>query len=97
MDERLGLQVAPLDEDVAAQLGYPESGGVIIRNVDPSGPAGRRGLGQGLKLTEINRETVQTVEDVERLLQAASPGEVVSLRVETPQGMSRVVNVRVPS
>ncbi|TVR56131.1 MAG: Do family serine endopeptidase [Gemmatimonadales bacterium] len=96
MDERLGLEVAPLDEEIASQLGYPEAGGVVIRNVDPSGPAARRGLGQGLKVMEINREPVNTVGDVERLLQAASPGDVVSVRVETPQGDSRVVNVRIP-
>jgi serine protease Do len=96
MDERLGLEVAPLDQEIAQQLGYGEADGVIIRRVDPTGPAGRRGLGQGLKVTEINRESVGSVADVERILAQASPGDVVSIRVETPQGDSRVVNVRVP-
>jgi serine protease Do len=97
MDERLGIQVAPLDEEIASQLGYDEAGGVVIRSVDPSGPAARRGLGQGLRVLEINREPVETVADVERLLEAAGPGDVVSVRVETPLGESRVVNVRVPN
>jgi S1-C subfamily serine protease len=82
---------------LARQLGYAEAEGVIIRNVDPSGAAGRRGLGQGLKVLEINREAIRSVDDVDRVLGALGPGDVVSVRVETPSGDSRIVNIRIPN
>jgi serine protease Do len=96
-EERLGIEVTQLDQDVADELGYDRVGGVVIRNVSPSGPAGRRGIVAGMRLDEINREAVESVDDVERLLESIGPGDVVSLRVSTPGADSRVVNLRVPN
>jgi S1-C subfamily serine protease len=88
--------VAPLDAEVARELNYPEARGVVIRRVSPAGPAARRNIGAGLRIDEINRQPVETVSDVERLLEDVEPGDVVSLRVSSPDGSSRVVNLRVP-
>ena len=95
--ERLGLDVRELTEEVAAQLNYDEAGGVIIENVSPAGPAARRGVSPGWRLDEINREAVESVGDVERILSSVEPGDVVNLRLSSPTGSSRVVNLRVPS
>jgi serine protease Do len=95
-EERLGIEVAPLDAEVARELNYPEARGVVIRRVSPAGPAARRNIGAGLRIDEINRQPVETVSDVERLLEDVEPGDVVSLRVSSPDGSSRVVNLRVP-
>lgn len=96
IEERIGIEVAPLDESTAQQLGYESAGGVIIREVSPAGPAGRRGVQSGERLLSINREEIGTVEDVERALSGVGPGDVVSLRLARPDGTSRVVNLRVP-
>ncbi len=96
-EERLGIEVAELDEEIAQELNYETAGGVVIRNVSPAGPAARRGIGPGLRIDEINRQSVESVSDVERILEGVGPGDVVSLRVSTPTGTSRVVNLRVPS
>ncbi len=95
-EERLGIEVAPLDAEVARELNYPEPGGVVIRNVSPAGPAARRNVFPGLKLDQINRQDVENVSDVERLLEEVGPGDVVSLRLSDASGESRVVNLRVP-
>jgi len=95
-ETRLGIEVGPLDESAAQALGYDRAEGVIVRQVSPAGPAGRRGVARGEKILEINRTPVETVDDVNRLLEAAGPGDVVSLRLGQPDGSSRVVNLRVP-
>ena len=95
--ERLGLDVTELTEELANRLEYPEAGGVIIENVSPAGPAARRGVTPGWRLDEINREAVGSVRDVERILESVEPGDVVNLRLSSPTGSSRVVNLRVPS
>ncbi|TVR67177.1 MAG: PDZ domain-containing protein [Gemmatimonadales bacterium] len=95
--ERLGLDVRELTEEVASELDYPEAGGVIISSVSPAGPAARRGVSPGWRLDEINRETVTSVGDVDRILESVEPGDVVNLRLSSPTGASRAVNLRVPN
>ena len=92
----IGIDVMPLDEATAEQLGYESPGGVVIDGVSPAGPAGRAGVRQGLRLVDINRESVETVEDVEELLGEIEPGDIVSLRLGLLDGSTRIVNIRVP-
>ncbi len=93
---RIGIDVMPLDESTAEQFGYEAPGGVVIGRVSPAGPAGRAGIRQGMRLVDINRESVGTVQDVEELLGDVEPGDIVSLRMGFPDGSSRIVNLRVP-
>ncbi|MFW5905076.1 MAG: Do family serine endopeptidase [bacterium] len=95
-EEKLGIEVTRLDEATAQELGYDQPGGVVIRNVSPAGPAAAAGVAPGQLLVDINRESVETLGDVERLLQDAEPGDVVSLRLGFPDGSTRIVNLRVP-
>ncbi|MEX2528967.1 MAG: Do family serine endopeptidase [Gemmatimonadota bacterium] len=95
-EEKLGIQVRELTADAARQLGYDVPGGVIIEDVAPAGPAGRRGVAPGLKLVEINSQTITSPEDVRGALEQVDPGEVVTLRLESPDGARRVVNIRIP-
>jgi len=93
-EEKLGIGVQELTPELAERLGYEESGGVVITEVAPLGPAARRGVARFEKILDINDESVQTPEDVRRILQAVAPGEVVSLHLGFVDGTSRVVNVR---
>lgn len=96
-EEKLGISARELTPELAEQFGYPEAGGVIVDAVQPGGPAARRGLtGPGWKILEVDREPVENLDDMKRLLDAVAEGDVVSLRVGTPDGSSRVVNIRVP-
>ena len=94
--DRIGIDVMPLDDATAQQLGYESSGGVVIRGVTPAGPAARAGVRRGLRLLDVNRQSVETVDDVEEVLVNAEPGEIVSLRLAPPAGPSEVINLRVP-
>ncbi len=94
--ERLGVDVSDLTPDLAAEAGYEVAEGVIIRQVTPTGPAGRAGVMSGELILEINREAVSNVDDVDRLLSDIQGGDIVSLRLGRPDGGSRVVNIRIP-
>ncbi len=96
IEDRIGIDVAPLDDSAAEQFGYDSAGGVVIQGVSPAGPAGRRGVQPGERLHSINQEDISSVEDVERILASTEAGDVVSLRLGRPDGSSRVVNIRVP-
>jgi serine protease Do len=97
-EERLGIQLQPLDPETAAQLGFDAPGGVVLSNVQPGSAAQRRNVGAFVrqKLVRVNDEQVQTSEDVSEALDGVAPGEIVSLHFQDAQGTQRVVNLRMP-
>ena len=98
-EERLGINIEALDQELATELRFPEAGGVVLTQVARGSPAQRRGLGQyiGNKLIQVNDADIVTPEDVRDALDAVEGGEVVSLRFENREGAGRVVNVRMPN
>jgi serine protease Do len=95
-EARLGLRLAPLTQPRATQLGFAQAGGVVIIETEPAGAAARRGLTAGLKVETINGRAIQSLDDVAAVLDPVAPGTVVSFKVSSPDGGSRIVNVRVP-
>lgn len=91
---RLGLTLQPLTGPLAGQLGFEEEGGLVVSGVDPMGPAASRGITNGLRLEQIDDVTVRANGDVEKALSGKESGEVVTLRVRSPGGDLRIVNVR---
>ena len=96
-EEKLGIQVMDLTPDVAGQLQFEDPTGVIVEDVERLGPAGRRGIIPGMKILEINRESVETADDVKDILEDVAPGDIVTLRVQRATGQPQIVNVRVPN
>ena len=98
-EERLGINVEELDQELAAELRFPEAGGVVLTQVTRGSPAQRRGVGQyvGNKLIRVNAADIATPEDVRDALDVVEGGEIVSLHFENRDGTGRVVNVRMPS
>lgn len=96
-EEKLGISARDMTQELARQFQYSEPSGVVVDEVQPGGPAARRGLSSpGWKILEINREAVATTDDMKRILDRVQPGEIVSLRVGFPNGGTQVVNIRVP-
>ena len=98
-EERLGINVEELDQELATELRFPEAGGVVLTQVTRGSPAQRRGVGQyvGNKLIQVNAADIATPEDVRDALDVVAGGEIVSLHFENRDGTGRVVNVRMPS
>jgi serine protease Do len=66
---KLGLGVEPLTPDVAGQLGIGKATqGVVVTQVDPSGPAADAGIRQGDVIEQVNQQTVRSAADVEAAL-----------------------------
>jgi len=92
--EKLGISFEPLTEALADRIGYDEAGGVVITDTQPLGPASRRGIITGEKILAINEQSVESPDDVNRILRNVESGEVVALRLGRPDGTVRTVTVR---
>ena len=94
--EALGLTVSPDNEDVRRQFGFEgDVGGVIVTDVDATGPAFEEGIRPGDVLAEVDQKRVSTpgevVEQVDDAVKADKKS--VLLLVET-QGGPRFVAVQ---
>lgn len=67
--EDLGVEIAPLSGDVAKQLGFDATQGVVITSVRQGGGAAKAGLSSGTLIVEVNRQKVTTVEQFETAME----------------------------
>ncbi len=78
----MGVLLADLVPEVAAQLGLPIREGVVITRTVIDGPSGRAGLQRGDVVTTIGGHDVATVSDLTRLLrQEFEAGQTVDVEV----------------
>ena len=62
---RLGIGVAPMTPDLAAQLGVPaNTQGVAVATVDPDGPAAQAGIQAGDIIQQVNHQPVRSPADL---------------------------------
>lgn len=89
--ENYGLEVAPMDSEVAQQLGLKGVEGVVITAVRDGSPAAEAGLDSGMAITHVNRMKINTVDQfVEAMAQSKTGGSVLLL-VRTENGSRFVV------
>jgi serine protease Do len=97
---QLGISAAPLTPELSRQLELPDNvrSGVVVADVDPSGPAAER-LTQGDVITASlgaggRQRPIRGVDDLREVIAQASGG-IVSLMVYSPQARAtRVVNLQ---
>lgn len=66
---KLGITIEPLTGDTAKKLGLPaETKGLVVSEVDADGPAAEAGIRQGDVILSVNRQEVQTVENMREAL-----------------------------
>ena len=76
--EDLGLTVQTLTAELAENLGLDRSlKGVVVTQVDPSGPASEAGLRRGDVILEVNRHGVKDVDAYKKALKAIGKGKSV--------------------
>ncbi len=96
MDEKIGVRIEDLDRELAATYGYRRTGGAVITDIQPNGPASRQQVPLGWRVVEMNRQVVESARDVRRVLDDVDGGDVVSLLLANPQNQQRIFHVRVP-
>ena len=69
----LGVTVAPLTPELAARAGLPKDAhGLVVRNVDPEGRAADAGIQPGDIIQEVNRQPVQSVDELRTAVKKSS-------------------------
>jgi S1-C subfamily serine protease len=89
-EEKLGISARDMDAELARQFQYSDPSGVVVDEVQPGGPAARRGLGTpGWKILEINREPVGTTDDMKRIWTRCSRATSCRCGWASPTGAPR--------
>ncbi|HEX2075481.1 MAG TPA: trypsin-like peptidase domain-containing protein [Geodermatophilus sp.] len=89
----IGIEPAPITEQIAERLGLPDTEGVIVAAVVPGGPAAAAGIRPGDVITAVDGEATATPEDLLALLRARDPGDTVTMNVRGVDGEEREVEV----
>lgn len=84
---RLGLTVTPLTPALARQLGLHNEKGVLVTDVDEASAAATAGLREGDLITEVDRQKVSSLSDLDKALSKADPKKGILLLVKR-QGAS---------
>jgi serine protease Do len=79
----IGATGQPVTSDIAASLGLPKPGGVLIRDVYPSGPLANAGVKSGDVVTAVDGANVDDMQSLNYRIATHRPGEVVKLHVES--------------
>jgi len=96
----IGLKVQEMTSSIARRYGYQTEKGLIITEVERYSEADRKGLETGDIILEVNRQKVDRIQDLERIIKKLKPGEPILLliRREDRRGGSQdfMVTLRMP-
>ena len=89
----LGVAVAPLTPELAAQVGAPKDvAGLLVKDVNPDGRAAAAGIRPGDVIQQVDRKPVQSVEELRASVRSA--GERPVLLLISREGQPAYVAVR---
>jgi len=87
-----GLSVQDITPELAQQLGLsPKEKGVVISGVEPASPAAQAGLHPGDVVKEVNRQSIQDLNDYNQALEKVKKSESVLLLIKRGSGTLYVV------
>jgi len=78
----LGIDVQDLTPELANQLGFENTEGVLVTRVKSGSPAGRAGLSAGEVIRRVGQTGVETPQDFQKAMQGASVQDGVLLLVD---------------
>ncbi|HEX6909464.1 MAG TPA: trypsin-like peptidase domain-containing protein, partial [Longimicrobium sp.] len=93
---KLGFRAQRVTPEIAQALRLDEAAGVVVSEVDPSGPAARA-LARGMVVERVNGRAVRTLDDLRAAADAVRPGQAVSVQVRMPDGRETIINYRARS
>ncbi len=94
----LGLTVQDLTPGVARNLGIEATAGIAVTDVDRSSEAFRDAqIRRGMLITEVNRQPVRTVAELQQALAAVQAGQTFLIRIQDPNSdISRLTALTKP-
>jgi len=78
---KFGMSVQPLRPADRQNLGFKGTGGVLVASTEPGSFADMIGLEKGDIIVELNREKVNSPEDIKRIQGTLKPGQPVAFQV----------------
>ncbi|HUF23510.1 MAG TPA: trypsin-like peptidase domain-containing protein [Vicinamibacterales bacterium] len=88
----LGLVVRNVDASTTQRYGLPSTlTGVLVTRIEPASVAQVARLRRGMVILEINRRRMTSVDDYERTIARARPGDVLALYVYDPLAEQRSI------
>jgi serine protease Do len=81
-----GLQLQDVTPQMARQHGLADESGVMVVGVQPGSPAERAGLQRGDLIREVNRQPVQSMQDMRNAIAKAEHQDSLVLLVKRGQG-----------
>jgi serine protease Do len=78
---KFGMQIQNLTEQQADRLGIKQKAGVQVKSVEPSSFADDIGLAPGDVILSVNRQPVNSTEDIAKFSGTLKPGDAVQFRV----------------
>ena len=92
---KLGVAVEPLTPELAARMELPrDARGLVVTSVDPEGPAADAGLRRGDLIQEVNRQPVNTREELRAALARSGARPVLLLLTRDGQTIFITAHVR---
>ena len=88
----IGVQIQPVTQDIADNLGLKKAEGAMVLEPQASGPAAKAGIESGDVITAVNGETVKDPRELARTIGNLGPGAEVKLNV-LHQGKDETVNL----
>ncbi|HKQ46078.1 MAG TPA: Do family serine endopeptidase [Rhizomicrobium sp.] len=79
----VGASGQPVTSDIAASLGLPRPGGVLIKEVYPGGPLSRAGVKSGDVIQSVDGVAVDDMQSLNYRTATHRPGDTVRMRVAT--------------
>jgi serine protease Do len=89
----LGIEVADLTPEIAAQIGVGDRKGVVITHVGPNSPAAKQGLQGGELITMVGKTRVATANEFHAALRSADTSKGIALQVFRGE-LARIVVIR---
>ncbi len=86
---KFGLYLRNLTDNERNTMNLTEKGGVLVTRVEPNSFGGEIGLQEHDVITSVNRQPVNSVDDVKRLQQTMKAGDAVAFRVLRSGGAAR--------
>lgn len=77
----IGVQIQPVDKDVANALGLQEEGGALVASVQPGSPAEKAGIKSGDVILKVNGQATADPKALARTIADLAPGDMAKLDV----------------
>lgn len=98
-DKDIGITIQELTPQLARRYGFQTEEGLLITRVRRYSVAEEAGLQRGDIILEVNRKSVQKVQDLEKILKDLKSGDPIMLRIrrETREGFNDyIITLRLP-